>query len=84
MAPQRDRPAGTGCDGIDDGGHFLELPVDRIARAIVAGAKASAIHRKAGHRLPQLRHERVEPGVVAQRAVLEDERGPIASHPDGK
>jgi len=83
MAPERHWLAGAIPDRVHDCRHVLELPLDGVARGVAARAKASAVHREGGHAVPEFRHQRVEPGVVAQRAMHEDERRPFAGDPDG-
>jgi hypothetical protein len=65
MAPQPDRPARAGGDGVHHSGHILELRFDGVGGGIAARAKAPAVHHEGGHTGPKLRHERVEHGVVA-------------------
>ena len=84
VAPERDRPAGAGRDGLDHGGDILELPLDGVASGVAAGAEPSAVHREGGHAGAQRLDQRVECGVVAQRTVHQDERRPIAVDPYGE
>ncbi len=66
MTPERDRPTGSSGHGVDDPGHVLELPLDRVAGGITALPEASAIHRKRGHIVSQLVHQGAGAGVILQ------------------
>ena len=83
VAPQRDRPAGAGGDGVDDGGDVVEVPFDRVAGGVAAGAETSAIHGERGEVVAEDVDERVERGVVGDRAVDHDERRSGALDPYG-
>jgi len=68
-------------DRVDDGGHILELAVDRVLHGIAALAAATAIDREDGKAIDQGGDEEVEAPVGARRPVDEHERRPLAAPP---